>query len=795
MTIRQRIILLVALTFAAIMAIGGYAIIQSRANASEVKIVTEGVVPSTLASADLVARLKDVQQATMSLVFAPDDNVAAQAADKLKQQQALLQKSLELQRQQANSDTQKALVQQATQSMASYFGAIDDTAKFKAAGQQDVAAASLFASVAQYQGELEQIVETLRVEKNRTKDAAISGLNQNLARTVSTISVVTALAVIVLTAIGILLYRQIARPIGQMQSMMSGIAASQDFTQRLPVERKDEIGQSMTAFNVMIEQIQQSSVLLRQKTNDIQSMLQNMPQGILTVTADQKIHPEYSAYLSTILETADIAGRDVMDVLFTHTNLGADALSQVNAIWGACIDEDVMNFEFNQHLMVGEIEKTMPNGKVKILDLNWSPITDENDTTVRLMLCVRDVTELRQLAAEANDQRRELEMIGEVLAVSQDKFHEFIIGTIRFADENEILIRESQAMTEHVVAQLFRNMHTIKGNARTYGLHHLTNVVHLAEQSYEQLRKPHAAIVWDQQQLLDELAQVRATVTQYARINEVSLGRKGSGRNDQAERYVMVDKHQIQETLRRLENINTNNLHELVAARDAVRKTLRLLGTEPLAQTLAGVLDSLPALATELGKAVPQIRIEDEGYAIPAHAAYLLKNVFMHLMRNALDHGLEDQSTRLAQGKAAAGTLALKLAVTDGKLQIALQDDGRGLALARIRATAMQKGLIATDVTLNDEQTAQLIFHPGFSTADKVTEISGRGVGMDAVQDFIKRERGDIRIQFVDQAEGADFRQFATVVALPESFAVHIDAPVAPVLIHAAAVPAQAALV
>jgi len=90
MTIRQRIILLVALTFAAIMAIGGYAIIQSRANASEVKIVTEGVVPSTLASADLVARLKDVQQATMSLVFAPDDNVAAQAADKLKQQQALL---------------------------------------------------------------------------------------------------------------------------------------------------------------------------------------------------------------------------------------------------------------------------------------------------------------------------------------------------------------------------------------------------------------------------------------------------------------------------------------------------------------------------------------------------------------------------------------------------------------------------------------------------------------------------------------------------------------------------------
>ncbi len=165
MTIRQRIILLTLLTFAAIAAIGGYAMLQAQRNAADVKRVTEGVVPSTLASADLVAGLKDVQLATMALVFAPDANTLTQAADKLALQQNRLRQALSLQLQQASNPTQKGLVQQAQQSVASYFGAIDDTVKFKRAAQQDIAEANLFASVAQYQGELEQEIETLRVEK------------------------------------------------------------------------------------------------------------------------------------------------------------------------------------------------------------------------------------------------------------------------------------------------------------------------------------------------------------------------------------------------------------------------------------------------------------------------------------------------------------------------------------------------------------------------------------------------------------------------------------------------------
>lgn len=775
MNIRHRITLLIALSLMAIFSISGFAIVQSMKNAAEVKSVTEGVVPSALASADLVSQLKGVQLATITFVTSQDEKLAAQAESKLTYQKKQLQEALDLQFKQANSDAQRGLVTQAKESLVNYFNAIEESASFKLAGQNEIAEASLAGSVAQYQVEMEAIVSTLRIEKNRSKDSAIEALNTNLSHTVTTVSVVTVLTIIILSVFGIVLYRQITRPISQMQTMMSEIASSQDFTRRLPIERQDEIGRSIAAFNSMIGKIQESSEQLKQKNTDIQTMLQNMPQGILTITDNNKVHPEYSAYLESIFETNDIAGRDMMDLVFSNTNIGADALSQIEAIGGACIHEDVMNFEFNQHLLIGEIDKKMSDGRIKTLDLNWSPITDGADTIVRLLLCVRDVTELRKLAAEASEQKRELEIIGEILAVTQEKFHDFISSAIKFIDENELIIREHRIAHSDAIAQLFRNMHTIKGNARTYGLNHLTNLVHDAEQTYQELRKPQPTIAWDQGILLKELAEIRALVESYAHINDVSLGRKGHGRRGDAERYLMVDKAALQETLQRLETVNANNVHDLIAARDAAHKALHLLGTEPLSEALNGIFESLPSLAIELGKVPPVIEIEDNGYVVVSQTISTLKNVYMHLLRNALDHGLETAEIRLAQNKPASGTIRLQMTSINNMLQIKLSDDGRGLAMARIRQIAIDKQLIDANAAVTDEEVAQQIFRAGFSTADKVTEVSGRGVGMDAVQNFIKREHGAIEIRLTDDAVGADYRQFETIVNLPMSFAKHVD--------------------
>jgi two-component system, chemotaxis family, sensor kinase CheA len=772
MTIRHRITLLVILMFVALSAIGGYAVYQTRHSAAEVRQVTEGVVPSALASADLVSQVKDVQLAIMTLVYAPDGNVAAQVQDELKGKKAALQQALALQARDAASDAQKGLVSQAADSLDNYFSAIDDTARMKAAGKNELAQAYLFANVAQYRDELEGIVETLRIEKNREKDAAITTLNGTLATTTTAISIVTGIAIILLTSIGSLLYRQITRPLTRMQAMMSEIASSQDFTRRVPVGRMDEIGHSIVAFNGMIEKIRESSLQLKQRTADIQAMLQNMQQGILTIVEGAVIHSEYSAYLEAIFETDDIAGRRLMELVFADTDLGADVLSQVDAASFACLGEDAINFAFNEHLLVTEISRRMPDGRVKILDLNWSAITDDSDTIVRLMLCVRDVTELRKLAAEAGEQKRRLEMIGEILAVGEEKFRHFIESSAGFINENERIIRQHSQADREAIAELFRNMHTIKGNARTYNLQHLTNIVHETEQRYDEMRHAEADEAWDQDSLMQELARVRAAVDSYATINEVSLGRKGASRRESAERYLMVDIAHIQESLRLIEAAKSDDLHALQSMRENVRHTLRVLGTETLGEALYSVLESLPSLARELGKEAPVVRIDDNGYRLRREAGSALKNVFMHLLRNSVDHGLETADVRSAQGKPAVGAIDIEVSIEEGALQITLRDDGRGLALKRIRGMAIEKGWIEADQHLSDEEIAELIFRPGFSTADNVTEVSGRGVGMDAVRDFLRREHGSIALRFTDDHEGADFRPFQTIVNLPEKLVV-----------------------
>ena len=579
---------------------------------------------------------------------------------------------------------------------------------------------------------------------------------------------------LIVAAISICIFggKRILGRISELEATMSNIAETSDLSLRADSLHNDEIGSMAQSFNSMVEKLQETSKLVKQKINDIQTMLKNMPQGLLSFDEQGRILPEYSAYLEKILETDQIAGRDLMMLIFDNSNLGSDATSQVAAISGACIGEDVMNFEFNQHLLVNEIEKTMPNGVKKSLDLNWSPVVNEHDVVEQILLCVRDVTELRKLSAEAAGQKRELEIIGEILGVKQEKFHDFITSAVTYIDEIENLIRSTPGGGVDVVNVMFRNMHTIKGNARTYGLTNLTNPVHDIESTYSELRKPDSTIAWDQVRLLDDLAAVRQLIEHYANVNEVSLGRKGHGRKGGAERYIMVDKKHIQDLIALLERVGNTNIHDLIEAKDTAHKTLRLLGTEDLDTALAPIIESLPALAQSLGKENPKVSIYNGKLLLKTQSVGIIKDIFTHLFRNSLDHGLEMPADRLAQGKSAQGLIYLSMKMEGNKLEISIKDDGRGLALKKIREKAVADGEILEGEVLSDEQIASLIFRPGLSTANQLSDISGRGVGMDAVRGFATHDGGDVKISFLDDNEGADYRAFETAVYLSSNYAV-----------------------
>ncbi len=528
----------------------------------------------------------------------------------------------------------------------------------------------------------------------------------------------------------------------------------------------------LTGMNENLEGIvAERTLALRQKTADIQSMLQNMPQGVMTIVAGNRIHPEYSAYLETIFETTSIADRDPMDLVFGNTNLGADTLSTVEVSIASVIGEDAMNYEFNSHLLVTEFSARMEDGRVKALELSWSPIVNEADVVEKLMVCVRDVTELKRLANEASTQKRELEMIGEILSVSQEKFQDFMTTSMAFVDENRTLTEQASGPTAELITQLFRNMHTVKGNARTYGLGNLTNTVHEAEQTYDDLRKGQAT-EWEPKTLLEQLDQVRGLLDEYAKINDTKLGRKGPGRRGNVEKFLMVEKTQVAQTLQAMQGVDMDNVDAMRAALVETQKLLRRIGTERMPELLAGVVESLPSLAKELGKEPPVVAIHDNGVLVRTQIGGLLKNLFTHLLRNAIDHGIEVPATRLAAGKQAVGRIDLDVRIAGEDLTMVLRDDGQGMALDRIRQIAAERGLVEASTSLSDEETAQLVFLPGFSTAEVVTEVSGRGVGMDAVKGFLEREGGRVSVRFLGPKTASGHRPFEFVIVLPATFAV-----------------------
>lgn len=123
-----------------------------------------------------------------------------------------------------------------------------------------------------------------------------------------------------------------------------------------------------------------------------------------------------------------------------------------------------------------------------------------------------------------------------------------------------------------------------------------------------------------------------------------------------------------------------------------------------------------------------------------------LNDPLTHIVRNAIDHGIESESTRIERNKPAAGTLCLSAYHDAGIIVIEVSDDGGGLDLEKIRAKAVKNGVVDASATLTDQELKQLIFHPGLSTAEQVTNLSGRGVGMDVVKRNIDSLQGSIEI-------------------------------------------------
>ena len=237
-----------------------------------------------------------------------------------------------------------------------------------------------------------------------------------------------------------------------------------------------------------------------------------------------------------------------------------------------------------------------------------------------------------------------------------------------------------------------------------------------------------------QTSILHEVGAVRKRVTALRGLNG-----SAAPLNDELERLERV----LRETFGEVEM----SLGGLGLAVGQLRDTVMKLRMVPIARLFSKYQRTVRELGGKLGK---EINVELLGAETELDKVLVerLEDPLLHLVRNAADHGIETPAERERAGKPRAGRVVLSASQSGGQIVVAIRDDGRGLDPEKLKQKAIEKGLLTDDeaAALDVEQAYQLIFRAGFSTAEQVSDVSGRGVGMDVVREAISRLKGDVRI-------------------------------------------------
>lgn len=339
--------------------------------------------------------------------------------------------------------------------------------------------------------------------------------------------------------------------------------------------------------------------------------------------------------------------------------------------------------------------------------------------------------------------------------------------------EEGMVLLESSPEDLEVLNTVFRAVHKLKGDAMMgeYGI--VAEAAHNLEDLLERVRS--GSIPVDEGLvtiLLGYLDYLRHQIERIARGHGVELAKAASvalaSTHRESQRSVRVDTEKLNKMM--------NLAGEIAVARERIRRTLASAG-QALPGGVENLLDQTDRLEMDLqelivnARLVPvgplfrqqsrtmrdmtkalqkraDLRLEGEDVEVDTLVVESLRDPLLHMVRNALDHGIESPEARRAAGKSEIGTITLRARHMAGQLIVEVSDDGAGLDREKIIARARERGLLSHDGrSLSESAVFDLIFEPGFSTSDKVTEISGRGVGMDIVRRGIQALRGRIGVE------------------------------------------------
>lgn len=260
-----------------------------------------------------------------------------------------------------------------------------------------------------------------------------------------------------------------------------------------------------------------------------------------------------------------------------------------------------------------------------------------------------------------------------------------------------------------------------------------------------------------------ELAKLNKKITQFSRIWQKTFSslkyNNAIPENLQKSCHTCSDYlTEISDTLSQLYKNMHARMNGLTVLCDSMQEEVRMLRLIPAATLLRGFPRTARDLAKDLHKTI-DLRIKDEGVKIDKMVLEALKDPLTHLLRNAIDHGIESADIRKEQGKPETGHVVIEVTEEGNQVFFNITDDGSGIDVKKIAKIALAKNLLTqSDLeNMTDNELLELLFKPGFSTKEMITDISGRGVGLDVVKVNVTNLKGDVSI-ITDPGKGTTFQ-------------------------------------
>ncbi|MFC1617284.1 ATP-binding protein [Candidatus Margulisiibacteriota bacterium] len=541
-----------------------------------------------------------------------------------------------------------------------------------------------------------------------------------------------------------------------MQSIQSTIIqansiAKGDFS--ITITPKSDKDYLSLAIKNMGNEISKRDTQIKEKLKEISDIFSAIDQGIFTLNLDLSLNKEHSRKAEELFNwKQDFTRADICKFF----NLNDETLNHFK-VWLQALQKPQSFEQWSKIALLSPVDELVKDGN-RILKISFKPII-ENNKIAKIMVLATDVTEQRAAEKKLSQSRKkhELQIQRIINLISNEKeildifFNDVSLKIKKYHDFSSLEDIKA-AYTE-----TFRGLHSIKGTAGSIGFCELAEKAHNAETRLLLIKTNKKKIQsfngW--RAIINELEEEYNQI-----INTCDMIFKNQG---EGLFILRQDFNALLVSIFRKEINSVNQVFEAVYNLDSI----------PLNKYSLKFKNTIELYCQKTGKHIAPLEIQSSNIKIHREIIQIFDPAVVHIIRNAMDHGIENADLRERMNKG-PGQITLNFKYSQKKLEFIISDDGAGINPDFIAQKAYEKGLISKKelTKLSDQEKINLIFQSGFSTKTEVTETSGRGIGMDAVKNILEKYKGGITYHTI-AGQGSTFTLWLPIDVHLKLFSEH----------------------